>query len=77
MSDDTGDAYVRGYNAGREAEREKVTEQIVTMLLSDDAVEAFGAAWTNADTQDNKVPGARRRAGLEAVAALVVARGEA
>lgn len=77
MSDDIGDAYVLGYLAGYAAGREKATEQIVTLLLSDDAVEAFGAAWTNADTQDSKVPGARRRAGLEAVAALVVAGGEA
>ena len=65
------DGYAQGQIDGARAE----AERLVTRLLSDDAVAAFGAAWLLADTQGEGVEGSRRKAGLKAVAARI-ARGE-
>lgn len=45
----------------------------VNLLTSDEAVEAFGEAW---ESTPPSVPGARRRAGLQAVADLIAGTGK-
>ena len=73
-----GDAYLEGWTEARNVQRDAllalVIKETVAIIQSDDAVEAFGAAWS----ETNKIigrgiapAGARRRAGLRAVASLL------